>query len=202
MNHQRRLLLAGAGSALIGLSGCVTKRLYDMRSDYTEHIRGFFMTSDGASLVILGQRYHYVFAAPPALVAALKPALHSAAKAADFSTFSVDRNNVVSGHITLGLKKNLSQEAQALAKEAGFEEGGGGWTNRVDLRGTRYSADRFAGIVSQKFNQDYSVYVEEDFAPGLLALKVAATPITVLADGVLALGALPLIPVVLFVMSH
>ncbi|WP_155947057.1 hypothetical protein [Pseudacidovorax intermedius] len=202
MNHQRRLMLAGAGSALIGLSGCVTKRLYDMRSDYREHIHGFFMTSDGASLVILGQRYHYVFAAPPALVAALKPALHSAAKAADFSTFTVDRNNVVSGYVTLGLKNSLSQEEQALAKEAGFEQGVRGWTHRVDLRGTRYSADRFAGLASQKFSQDYSVYVEEEFAPGLLALKVAATPITVLADGVIALGALPLIPVFWLVLSN
>ncbi|WP_295550887.1 hypothetical protein [uncultured Pseudacidovorax sp.] len=201
MNHQRRLMLAGAGTVLFGLSGCITSRMYEQRSEYTENIRGFFMTSDGNSLVILGKSHHYVFAAPPALTAALKPALHSAAGAAEFWGFDVDGNNVIRGTVLLRLKKDLSPDQQALAKEAGFDEAGSGWSKRVELRGTRYSADRFTGPVSQRFNQDYTVLVREDASPGVTALKVAATPVTVLADGALALGAVALLPVFLVVLA-
>lgn len=202
MNLNRRHMLAGAGVAMLGLSGCITSRMYERRSEYTETIRGFFMTRDGDSLVILGQRYHYVFAAPPALAEALKPALHSVAENADFWTFDVDHNNVIKGTVVLRLKKDLSDEQRALAKAAGFEDGGRGWSKRIELKGTRYSAERFAGPTSQKFNQDYTVTVREDASPGVTALKVAATPVTVLADGALALGAVVLLPVFLVVMAN
>ncbi|RDI18603.1 hypothetical protein DFR41_11451 [Pseudacidovorax intermedius] len=197
MNLNRRHVLAAAGIAMVGLSGCITEHMYKQNT-YWEQINGFFANQDGSSLVILGQSYHYVFAAPPALRAMLAPALHGAARDAEFEEFEVEGGSTVTGKINLELKPDLDPAQQRLVESSGFVLTGGGWKATVAMKGTRYSTDQFKGPASQKFRREYIVSVTERSSAAGTALKVAATPVTVLADGALILGTVVLFPVLLW----
>ncbi|WP_295371930.1 hypothetical protein [uncultured Pseudacidovorax sp.] len=202
MNLNRRYMLVSTGVAMLGLSGCITEHMYE-RNSYWEQIQGFFATQDGSSLVILGNSYHYVFAAPPALRATLDPALHGAARNADFSEFEVDGGNTVTGKIDLQLKPDLDPAQRRMAESAGFTLTDSGWQTTVAMKGTRYSADQFKSPASQKFRREYVVHITEKSSASKTAMKVAATPVTVLADGALILGAAVLLPVILWcAMAH
>ena len=192
--HRRTLLgLAACLPMAAGMSGCVTAALHEDRS-YAERLQGVLMSADKQSLVVVGGQYHYVFAAPAQVVAALDPSLQPAIEAAGFQGFRVGLDNRIQGTLVLRVKRDASPAQLQAARQAGFVDRGGQMMVEVGMYGERYAVRNDAPLPLQKLNRDYYVRItEEDSAPTKIA-KAAMTPVTLAADGVLLLGAVVLMP--------
>ena len=197
---RRRLLAAGMAASSLALSGCFTPALYENHDEtYIEHVSAFLITKDGKKLVVLGERYHYIFDLPdklrPVLTASYRKSLHTS-----FSSFHVDGGDVTGNYDTVLSKDASADERQAAAAD-------GVIARRDQLRlggniaGKRYSTEGFTlkpDGAAQAFNERYTVGIDE--APSAFAkgLRILATPVTVAADGVLVLGGILLLPVAIF----
>jgi hypothetical protein len=201
---RRREVLKGALSsvALLSVTGCLTKKLYETHeTQYDETALSFLLTEDGSKLVVLGKKYHYIFDDfSPSLTHLLASPLRTVVEAELFN-FLVRRDNVVTGHYELYLSKQASDEQRRSAIDAGFVEPE--LTLSGHLKGVRYSAKGFPSPPeTQRFNRPYVVSITEE-TESKLATKIMLTPITVAADGALILGgvALVLIAIALFMGS-
>lgn len=192
--NRRQVLAIGVFASAMPLSGCFTSRL-NRNTSYNEKINGFFISSDKKIIAIVGAKYHYVFDAPSELLAALDPILHPAINQATFSNFRVDRDNRITGDIKLYTISKLSTQQKELAERAGFNSTNSNMWAGMQLSGTRYLAKESESPVVQRLNREYFVAVEEEPSIAGKTLRVAATPITVAADGAVILGAVVLSPI-------
>ncbi|WP_105131901.1 hypothetical protein [Burkholderia sp. BE12] len=197
---RRRMLAACIAASSLTLSGCFTPALYENRDEaYIEHVSAFLITKDGKKLVVLGERYHYIFDLPdklrPVLAASYRTSLHTS-----FSSFHADGSDVTGDYDTV-----LSKDASADARQAATADGFTASRDRIELDGKlvgkRYSTEGFTlkpDGTAQPFNERYTVGISE--APSAFAkgLRILATPVTVAADGVLVLGGILLLPVAYF----
>ena len=157
----------------------------------------FLVTEDGSKLVVLGEQYHYIFAdISPSLTQVLGSQLRTVV-AADLSNFRVTRDNVVTGDHTLHLSEQASDEQRRSAVEAGFVSPGPTLSGHVN--GVRYSAEGFPSPpVTQRFTRPYVVSITEE-GESHVAAKILLTPLTVAADGVIALGTVVLLLLLVYV---
>ncbi|KER72701.1 MULTISPECIES: hypothetical protein [Burkholderia] len=197
---RRRLLAAGVAASSLALSGCFTRALYENHDEpYVEHVSAFMITKDGKKLVVLGERYHYIFDLPdklrPVLAASYRKSLHTS-----FISFRADGSDVTGQYDTV-----LSKDAPDDERQAATADGFRNWRDRLELDGNvvgkRYSTEGFTlkpDGTAQPFNERYTVGIDE--APSAFAkgLRILATPVTVAADGVLVLGGVLLLPVAYF----
>jgi hypothetical protein len=189
---KRREFLSGGLSSLVVLSttGCFTPKLYEQHK-YDETSTSFYVTEDGSKVVVLGDKYHYIFdeVSPSLKNILLSPLELRQVVIADLSNFYVRRDNVVTGDYTISLSSRASEEQRKSALDAGFVSPGP--TLSGQLKGLRYSTEGFAATAqTQKFSQPYVVSIEEE---GSMVAKILLTPIAVTADGVLILGVLFLV---------
>lgn len=197
---RRRDVLQGtlASLSLLSVMGCVTKKLYETLethdTQYDETALSFLVTEDGSKLVVLGDRYHYIFDdIAPSLTHVLGGPLRTVV-GADLTKFRVRRDNAVTGDYTLRLFEQASDEQLRSAIEAGFVAPG--LTLSGHLKGVRYSAEGFAlPPATQRFTRPYVVSIIED-AESKLAAKIVLTPLAVAADGLIVLGIVALLLVV------
>ncbi|MPV66210.1 hypothetical protein [Burkholderia sp. BE17] len=191
---RRRLLAAGMAASSVALSGCFTPKLYKDDA-YSEHVSGFMITEDGKKLVVLGERYHYIFDLP----AQLRPVLQSGYRKSLRTTFAGFHasGGSVTGHYRIVLPKNASEDDRQAAAADGFAAAPAGLVLEGDIDGKRYSTEGFAAqdkAAAQPFNRPYSVSIKESPSVVGMGLRILATPITVAADGVLVLGGIVLVP--------
>ncbi|RZT42101.1 hypothetical protein [Cupriavidus agavae] len=180
ISMQRRQFLPLLLVSLLGTSGCVTRGMYEADNYpdyelYTETVSQILMSQDGKKLVVVAPLYHYIFDAPPGLVDLLNSPLREKLSA-NFSVFTVTRENAVSGNVEV--------------------KGTGAKQPALTLHGTRYRAGTKAlPLQAEALNQTYAVTVREETPSAPLPLKILATPLTVAADGVIVLLAIPLVPI-------
>ena len=191
---RRRLLAAGVAASSLALSGCFTPKLYKDDA-YSEYVSGFMISEDGKKLVVLGMRYHYIFDLPaqlrPVLLSGYRKSLHTT-----FAGFHASGGSVT-GHYRIVLPKDASDDDRQAAAADGFVAEPAGLVLEGDIDGKRYSTEGFAAKdkgVTQPFNKQYSVYIQESPSVVGMGLRILATPITVAADGVLVLGGIVLVP--------
>lgn len=196
---KRRQFLLGATA--LTLSGCVTSSLIDgierrESQPYQEKISHFLVTPDCTKVVILGEKFHYVLTATSLLANVLTSPWHRRVSAS-FNYFSVTREGVVRGRYRLSLDAAATDEEKTAARAAGFKVSSSGEIySEAYISGQRYAAGGFKIPADvQKLNQEYVIQVSEEQARGAKVLGYALTPVTVAADGVLMLLAIPLIPV-------
>jgi len=178
---------------LLTTTGCLTTRFYE--SDhasraYHEKVDSFLMTEDGSKLVVIGEKYHYIFDASPNLKKVLLGSFRPMVMG-NFSDFYVTQNNKITGNYTLDLyKKDATDEQRKSAIDAGFITNNNSELSLSGhLEGVRYSAEGFPEIDQRyKFNVPYYVDISEEQSTAKLVGKILITPILVLADGVLILG--------------
>jgi hypothetical protein len=206
--QRRRFILAAAVAPLLA-TGCTattdslkkTINENDYRT-YTENVDSVLISADGSKLVFLGAEYHYVFAAPVHLTALLDSPLHEKVKAS-MSQFNVDEDGNVSGNISIALESDSTIEKQQAAL-MGFEVWGESFSyQKIALSGKRYAAKGFeASKVDKKYlSKAYSVTVRDKNAFNGKKILYVLTPITVAADGVLTILAIPLYPVAIALLS-
>jgi len=193
---ERKEFLKGALSSfsLLAVSGCLTAKLYAPRT-YDETALSFLVTEDGSHLVVLGEKYHYIFYnVSPLLKQILLSPLHlRTVVVAYLANFEVSGNNVVTGDYTLSLSDQASNEQRNSAIDAGFVPPD--VTLSGHLKGVRYSAEGFRSTgQTQEFAHRYGATVREQRST---TAKVLLTPVTVAADGALILGGLFLLFLIL-----
>lgn len=192
--RRRQMMGLAAGLPLTGLSGCITTMMHEDRT-YSEKLQGVLISADKKTLVVVGGQYHYVFAAPAQVVAALDPQLQPGIEAAGFQGFRVSADNKIQGRLVLQTRRNASPAQLQAARQAGFEERGGLMLAEASMHGERYAARDGAPLPLQKLNKDYYVHITEETSAAAKVLKAAATPVTVAADGVLVIGTIVLLPI-------
>lgn len=199
-NLRRKLILVGGIAAIPMSSGCLTAALMSGgdRENYIEKVSSVLVSADGKTLAVIGKDFHYLFDAPQAIKAVLDPELRDVVNVS-FQTFSVDSAQRITGGYTLNIVKTASAEQKEKAIAAGFKQLPAGNLNFTGtLSGTRYSANGIqAESVTQKLRQEYTINVSAEKSAGSKAAtqagKLLVTPITLAADGVLILVAVPLL---------
>ncbi len=201
----RRALLKGTvmalGAAVAGsLGGCLTSRLYESRASnevYTETVSQFYITADAKSFVILGKQYHYFVMVDPELLKAIKSDLHGKMQA-EFSQILVNAWQNLEGELVLripGLDQLDAQQIDA-AQTLGFvvARSQNALLHRYAIRGSRFESKRDisaypANALNSTYTLNFSAYREKSKVG-----QVLLTPVTLTADGVLTILALPLLP--------
>ncbi|EHP41852.1 hypothetical protein OR16_18716 [Cupriavidus basilensis OR16] len=200
--HRRSFLAAGT-LATLALGGCATAALYDEiekkeYGDYKEIISEILISQDGKSIVILGDKYHYIFDANADLLKAISSDIHPRLKAR-FRRFEVNREGNIAGNLDLMLDGAATEDERKQAGELGFKAASRNENPSLSrayrLAGKRYSAAKFAmpGQAKQ-LNQAYAIDVREEKPIGAKAALAVFTPVTVAADGVMYLLSIPLLP--------
>jgi hypothetical protein len=188
--ERKEFLSTLSSLTLLSLTGCLTTKLYEAQK-YDEAALSFLVTEDGSQLVVLGEKYHYIFhdISPSLKRTLLSPVQLRTQIYAYLSDFYVRRDNVVTGDYTLSLSQLASDEQRRSAIDAGFVAPGP--TLSGHLKGIRYSAEGFPSTAQpQEFTQRYVVSVKEQDSESRVAGKILLTPITIAADGALILGGL------------
>ena len=197
MNKYCRAFLIWSALLSLGMTGCAfTPKLIEKISNdasYTEKITSVLMTEDGTKLVFIGDDYHYIFDAPVGLLYSLSSSFRKSLFAS-FKEFRVDRNDRITGNVTISLDESASQEDRDAAIESGFNQRPASPVLEFLLQGKRYNSGGVAtGRVGYKLNYNYKVGVLEERGSLEKAALTALTPVAVLADGVIVIMAVPVI---------
>ena len=180
-----------AGWGAGGLSGC-TEAMYT-RKRYEEEVSSVLFTEDMKKIVIIGKDYHYIFDAPEALVRSLRSGLHARMRAR-FYPFDVHADQRITGKLALLIDEDMAAEEVEQAMDMGFKPGSdSGYFLTINLSGIRYDSGGIqATAPSQRLNRTYTITVSVDHTAMGYAGRAVLTPVTVAADGILAVGMMTL----------
>lgn len=197
---RRHLLLAAAGSALLSACASSTPPHAVHKTDvYKETVTSVLMSQDGKYLVIIGEKHHYIFDAPPKLVAALESPLHAQMEGA-LSRFIVAADGGTGGDYQILLPGTLSDSDATAARALGFEplDGHPGLQLAGHLQGRRYLQGTVKANRSRTtLNHPYEVEVMADQAAGDRAADALVSPLSVATGGVTLLYYVALAPVLI-----
>lgn len=199
----RRNFIKGTFSSIVFLStaGCLTPKFNEshfVTGKYQDTVISFLITEDGSKFVVLGEKYHYIFDVSPNLKKVLLGSFRSSVTAY-FKEFHVSLDNKITGDYSISLSSDANDEQKKAAIDAGFiTDDQSTLSLSGHLEGIRYSAEGFPPIgQTYKFNQQYIVEIQEEQSAANKAGKILATPIVVLADGVLILTGVALVLLVI-----
>jgi hypothetical protein len=175
----------------LSLVSCTAAMYSDNRDYYNETVSSVLITKDNSKLVVVGDNYHYLFDNTNVLASIVKSPIHGKMEA-EFSKFIVEDDNRVMGDLKIKINRFTEQECVD-ALRLGFVKIPEGLVINLTLRGTRYRPGDIVLADNYQLNDEYTVLVSAPEGGAKKALKIAATPITVAADGVLVLLGVPLI---------
>lgn len=157
-----------------------------------EVVTGYYASADGKSLVVTGQRYHYLLP----LKSDIKQILswHGRSKVELLvSIFRVHADGSATIYYNLLVpSKAIGKSDKSFLMEIGFREETTVMRLIGELEGPYYAAAEV--IPTQRFFKPYQVTIhQESLVP--LPVRAALTPISITADGVLFIGGAALIGV-------
>lgn len=192
MQTRRSFLLALAAAAALPLTACVTRNLLaSNRQRQSNEIDSILLSADEKNLVVITGGYHYLFPAPPAMLATLKQDFHRYATAS-FSDFHVDDEGTTMGEVRLQLQE-APEAASRAAALAGYRDSAGGMSATCAVKGRRYQAGAIAPSQQYQLNRAYRIYIDAPASAGERGGKLMLTPITLALDGALILFGVPLL---------
>lgn len=204
MNTSRRQFVLG-GILIFPwmLSGCLTNALM-ADHEYDEYVSGLLVSQDKKSIVVISDKYHYIFITPPHLLESLDSPIHPKLSAG-FYKFHVDPSNNISGAFDLFLEADkLTDTETSIAQSLGFNKLGNHWGSRNHLvlegklSGIRYDGSKFTTLSTHyRLNHEYLIHVVAEQSRLEHTAKLTLTPVTVATDGVLILGSMVLFPILL-----
>ena len=179
-------------TALVFLTGCLTEHIsqkkYEVVDEYRESVTSVLITLDRERLIVVGDKYTYVFENSADLINSISGEVRPYLTA-KFNPFVVSGDKINGGIILIleGLPDSLAQQA----RNKGYRHSHDKNRMYLDLRpsGVRYitNQDLFSESVSE-LTQEYSVSVVERKTKRNTKLLLA--PITIAIDGTLfAFGA-------------
>lgn len=200
MNTGRRnFMVLGALTGMGGLSACsnkknnfITSSLFENQR-YVESVSSLLISSDDKNIVVITEKYHYVFDAPPEMVAALKAPFHPSIEGS-LGTLVVKGSGAAFIRYELSLKDEASPQAREQALAAGFKARGKGVDTlsiQGALHGTRYASGglQLPAQSPLRLNRTYQISVDAELSPAEKYGRALLTPVTLTADGAMVLGA-------------
>lgn len=196
--RRRQGLQAALLWATLGLGACASEPAVK-RHTYVESVSTLLLSQDGRQLVVLGMRHHYVFDAPPELVALAAMPLKLWVQAR-ISPFTVASDGTVKGSYVLVLPADLGQTQVSEAQSLGFiRVDGVGWAREGHLSGRRYVGGNTlrSDRVHETLPQTYRVTVVAEETLAQQVAERAVTPVSVTSAGVLLVYLVALAPVLI-----
>ena len=167
------------------LTSCATS-IFWKNKEYVENFNQFLTTKDGKKIVILGNKFHYIFDDESSfLIKLLSWENRLKLEITDYK-FKIINFNKISASITIKSKPDvvLNEQEITYLRELDFIQDGNFFKKDIDLFGTRYSPKTDVNYqIKGSFSKDYVVRIEiDDFVD--TAKKIAVTPIAIVADGI------------------
>lgn len=178
------------------LSSCITTQaLYENHRD-SDRINGFLVSTDEKMLVATGDEFHYIFPLPKIVKAVAQWPGHTNI----YPTVKDAWRSGSSMQATLVLSvaaDKLSAQDRSFLESNGFtiEKFASSYTYQTQLDGSIYLAGEKPIPKTLMLSHPFTVSIERKDTGGSLAAKLVLTPVTIAIDGVLAIAAIPLIPV-------
>lgn len=182
---------------------CVTTGMWQDKNykqkTFYETVSSFLVSADNKNIIVLGKDKHYVFAFPIKLQRILADKSISPHIKANFQTFKLYANTAkVNGYFYLVFKeKNITPDRQKQLKALGFyqsHKNKSEWRSHQKLTGTYYQAGNFKLPSNSRYlNQSYRVKMVLNTPKDQTARKVLLTPLTVLTDGLILIGSIPIL---------
>ncbi len=179
---------------LILIFGGCTTPLWE-RHYYTEEtITHFLISEDYTNLVVIGEKYHYIF---DENVTKLNALLSSEVKSylrPKFSHVKVNHDQAIELNVLIYIDPRIPEHIETKFGEIWYENQPTHYRYRAQvidlfLKGTRYlGKDYGEAIKDYQLNNEYKIKVEEPDSSSLKAKKVLLTPITVTVDGIVLTG--------------
>jgi hypothetical protein len=170
------------------------------RNSYEEEFSNFYVTPDNKKLAIIGTKYHYVFSVDEKLQKIISWKHNNILTLNPISGGIVDKNNHVTTFYEFRVSlKDVSTEDAIWLKANNFTLKGDieqYFYFSGDLSGTRYMAKNSPkNMAANSFENSKKLHISEDFSDtGRLARNIAS-PITILVDGTIILGSIPLLAI-------
>lgn len=158
-----------------------------------EKINSFLITPDAGTLVVAGEQHHFIFPLGEPLKSLLQWQGRTKLNPS-FGTFTVTQGQAVSGSYTLQANPaQLSPAETQFLLQHGFTQNRTELTYSAGIQGTRYLAGNVKVPQTAYFRQPYELTINEPDGAVTTVGKIALTPLTLLADGVVTLAAAPLV---------
>ncbi|NHZ78729.1 hypothetical protein F2P44_05475 [Massilia sp. CCM 8695] len=159
---RRKLLLAGAASLLM-MSGARVEAQPQprIRFSYDEKIMNILLSPTTGKLIVLGERYHYLFDDKAGLEK-IMGATFKKELAGSFGKFTVDPDDTISGSYRIQTRNALSPEQGEEARHLGFSQlPDGRFDIAATIGGTRFESAALAkDMDASALNQNYVVTVD------------------------------------------
>jgi len=178
---------------ITNLSSC-TSMLWKKNS-YIDKFKDILHTKDGKKIFILSKKYHYIFNDDSLVLTKLLDWENNSKLEIEKYSIRVTDNNKIIGSITLKTKveKNLDnaldEQEKSFLQTLGFQNSESNQAilkKKIIVSGVRYapkSNENYDTTLTS--NKEFKIKVEVDDDLVDTATKIALTPITALADGVI-----------------
>lgn len=178
---------------ITNLTSC-TSMLWKKNS-YIDKFKDVLNTKDGEKIVILGKKYHYIFNDDSLVLNKLLDWENNSKLEIEKYNIRITENNKIIGSIILKTKveKNLNnvldEQDKSFLQTLGFQNSGSNEAilkKKIIVSGARYAPKSDANYdTTSTSNKEFKIKVEVDDDFVDIAKKIAFTPVTVLADGVI-----------------
>ena len=178
---------------ITNLTSC-TSMLWKKNS-YIDKFKNVLNTKDGEKIVILGKKYHYIFNDDSLVLNKLLDWENNSKLEIEKYNIRITENNKIIGSIILKTKveKNLNnaldEQDKSFLQTLGFQNSGSNQAilkKKIIVSGVRYAPKSDANYdTTSTSNKEFKIKVEVDDNFVDIAKKIAFTPVTVLADGVM-----------------
>jgi hypothetical protein len=194
-NNKRQFVFSGLLLGIGSMFGCANIA----KTQYTEKLSAIYITQDHEKIIIITDKYHYIFPANPLILSTLSGPYRSHV-IASFDRFSVSDPNIVSGIFQLRIDAKADENMKAAALLEDYKaHHDGTLIAQGHLRGERYLPSNLEGAPKpEQLNREYSITVDER---GMNRHKTPPSPIKSAAEGVFYIGAIPLVLVV-FILGY
>lgn len=170
--------------AILDISSCAQYHPVSAYTTSIEIVSGLLISEDGKTLVVVTNRFHFIFDVPSPVVQAIMGTFHRYVQAS-FSKINFENRDSVSGTISLLVLKAPAEAVEAAAT-AGFTKTSNGAVFTTTLHGDVYGAADVVLPAQYKLNKAYEIEVVT------AGTAWRATPIASTAGG-FALGSLILV---------
>jgi hypothetical protein len=183
------------------LTSCMTMKLWQ-KGSYVENFKNFLITKDGKKIVILGEKYHYIFDDNSGDLYQLLTWENNSKLEIENYNFRISKINEIICSITIKNKSqknsttHLSKKDKSFLQKLGFVNNSSDeviFKKNIIISGQRYYPKTGLNYgTSTPLNHDYSVNIEiDDYANK--TKKIALTPVAVAGDGALVFAIVGLI---------
>lgn len=151
----------------------------------SDEIRQFLMTEGGDNVIIIGQKYHYIFAVDQNLKNILNWKYRNNLRP-KFWNFAAKNDSTITGHYSLSIPMSQLPSEESWLKNNGFKLNPHNkmeWIYTGRVEGNRYLADKQISL-PHEFTKPYKINISEELSGLQKVPRIAATPITVTVDGI------------------